>query len=176
SSVIGAGVGLAYGAMPMLIMQAVPTSETAAANSFNTLLRSLGTSSASAIATMILAELTVRVGPVEVPSENSFRVVMGIGAGAAVVALVIASFLRGRKRDPAGTTTSESSPEDTVPAATAVARSVRGTVTGTAGSATPTVAVTAHRRNGEALATTVADDDGWYELAGLPLEPVTLVA
>src|SRR5699024_9121628 len=97
SSVIGAGVGLAYGAMPMLIMQAVPTSETAAANSFNTLLRSLGTSSASAIATMILAELSISVGPVEVPSQNGFRVVMGIGAGAAIVALVIASFLRGKK-------------------------------------------------------------------------------
>jgi hypothetical protein len=33
------GVGLAYGAMPALIMGAVPQSETASANSFNSLMR-----------------------------------------------------------------------------------------------------------------------------------------
>ncbi len=42
--VINSGVGLAYGSMPALIMGSVPLSETAAANGFNTLMRSLGTS------------------------------------------------------------------------------------------------------------------------------------
>ena len=37
--IIGAGTGMAYGAMPALIMGAVPPSETGAANSFNTLMR-----------------------------------------------------------------------------------------------------------------------------------------
>ncbi|OEV31834.1 MFS transporter permease, partial [Streptomyces nanshensis] len=37
--VINSGVGLAYGAMPALIMSSVPLSETAAANGFNTLMR-----------------------------------------------------------------------------------------------------------------------------------------
>ncbi|MEU1405437.1 MFS transporter [Streptomyces sp. NPDC005728] len=93
SCVIGAGVGFAYGAMPALIMGAVPASETAAANSLNTLMRSIGTSVASAVAGVILAQMTVDLGGHALPSENGFKVVMAIGAGAAVLAFVLASFL-----------------------------------------------------------------------------------
>lgn len=97
STVIGAGIGLAYGAMPALIMGAVPVSETAAANSFNTLMRAVGTSVASAVAGVVLAQMTTPFGPVSVPSENGFRTVMIIGAGAALVALAFASFLPGKR-------------------------------------------------------------------------------
>lgn len=93
SCVIGAGVGFAYGAMPALIMGAVPPSETAAANSLDTLMRSIGTSVASAVAGVILAQLTISLGGHALPSENGFKVVMAIGAGAAVLAFVLASFL-----------------------------------------------------------------------------------
>ncbi|WP_225630558.1 MFS transporter [Streptomyces solaniscabiei] len=93
SCVIGAGIGFTYGAMPALIMGAVPASETAAANSLNTLMRSIGTSVASAIAGVILAQLTVSLGGFALPSENAFKVVMGIGGGAALLAFVIASFI-----------------------------------------------------------------------------------
>ncbi|MEU9157477.1 MFS transporter [Streptomyces sp. NPDC048417] len=97
SCVIGAGVGFAYGAMPALIMGAVPASETAAANSLNTLMRSIGTSVASAVAGVILAQMTISLGGATLPSENAFKVVMAIGAGAAVLAFVLASFLPGRR-------------------------------------------------------------------------------
>ncbi|MFI6253834.1 MFS transporter [Streptomyces sp. NPDC051016] len=97
SCVIGAGVGFAYGAMPALIMGAVPASETAAANSLNTLMRSIGTSVASAVAGVILAQMTISLGTATLPSENAFKVVMAIGAGAAVLAFVLASFLPGRR-------------------------------------------------------------------------------
>ncbi|WP_077797429.1 MFS transporter [Streptomyces sp. JHA26] len=93
SCVIGAGIGFTYGAMPALIMGAVPASETAAANSLNTLMRSIGTSVASAIAGVILAQMTVSLGGFALPSENAFKVVMAIGAGAALLAFVIASFI-----------------------------------------------------------------------------------
>ncbi|MGW2647259.1 MFS transporter [Streptomyces sp. NPDC001393] len=93
SCVIGAGVGFAYGAMPALIMGAVPPSETAAANSLNTLMRSIGTSVAGAVAGVILAQLTISLGGHALPSENGFKVVMAIGAGAAILAFVLASFL-----------------------------------------------------------------------------------
>ncbi|MFD8431441.1 MFS transporter [Streptomyces coelicoflavus] len=93
SCVISAGIGFAYGAMPSLIMGAVPASETAAANSLNTLMRSLGTSVASAIAGVILAQLTIDLGGFALPSENAFKVVMAIGAGAALLAAAIASFI-----------------------------------------------------------------------------------
>ncbi|MFD4511682.1 MFS transporter, partial [Streptomyces sp. NPDC058457] len=86
SCIIGAGVGFAYGAMPALIMGAVPASETAAANSLNTLMRSIGTSVASAVAGVVLSQLTISLGSATLPSENGFKVVMAIGAGAAVLA------------------------------------------------------------------------------------------
>ncbi|MGW7292680.1 MFS transporter [Streptomyces xiamenensis] len=96
SCVIGAGVGFAYGAMPALIMGAVPASQTGAANSLNTLMRSLGTSTASAIAGVILAQMTMDFGGQALPSESGFKTVMAIGAGAALLALAIAAFIPGR--------------------------------------------------------------------------------
>ncbi|TDD51633.1 MFS transporter [Saccharopolyspora elongata] len=93
SSVIGAGIGLAYGAMPALIMAAVPVAETAAANSLNTLMRAIGTSVSSAVAGAVLAQLTATFGALTVPSEAGFQVIMAMAAAAALLALAIAAFL-----------------------------------------------------------------------------------
>jgi len=101
SSVIGAGIGLAYGAMPALVMGAVPPSETASANSLNTLMRSIGTSISAAVAGVLLAHLTITVGPLTVPSQGSFRVIMAIGAAAALLAAAVAAFLPARRPAPA---------------------------------------------------------------------------
>jgi MFS family permease len=95
--IIGAGIGFAYGAMPVLIMGGVAPSETAAANSLNALMRSIGTSTASAVAGVILAQMTTDFGGVALPSQNGFRVVMALGAGAALLALGIAAFLPQRR-------------------------------------------------------------------------------
>ncbi len=65
---IGAGVGLAYAAMPALIMGAVPLRESAAANSLNTLMRSIGTTSAAAVVGVMLAAMTQRIGDAVVPA------------------------------------------------------------------------------------------------------------
>jgi MFS family permease len=100
SCIVGAGIGFAYGAMPALVMEAVPVSETAAANSLNTLMRAIGTSVSSAVAGVILAQLTITVGTSAFPSPDGFRVVLAIGAGAALVALAIAAFLPGRTAAP----------------------------------------------------------------------------
>jgi MFS family permease len=97
SSVIGAGIGLSYGAMPALIMGAVPNSETAAANSLNTLMRSIGTSVSSAVAGVILAQMTISLAGTALPSQGAFKLIMGIGSVAALVALGIAAFLPGRR-------------------------------------------------------------------------------
>ncbi|MBL1077289.1 MFS transporter [Nocardia sp. 2] len=93
SCVIGAGIGLAYGAIPALIMSAVPVTETAAANALNTLMRAIGTSVASAVAGVILAQLTMTLGPVELPAQNAFRIVMVLAAGAALAAGVLAALI-----------------------------------------------------------------------------------
>jgi EmrB/QacA subfamily drug resistance transporter len=97
SCVIGSGIGFTYGAMPALIMGAVPPSQTGAANSLNTLMRSIGTSVASAVAGVILAQMTTDLGSVSLPSENGFRTVLAIGGGAALLAFVLAGFIPRRR-------------------------------------------------------------------------------
>lgn len=91
--VVNSGVAFAYGAMPAIIMGAVPRSETAAANGFNTLMRSLGTTTGSAVVGIVLAQMTVPLHGVAVPSEAGFHTVLAIGAGVALVAAVIVAFI-----------------------------------------------------------------------------------
>lgn len=93
SSLVGAGIGLAYGAMPALVMGAVPPSESASANGLNSLMRSVGTSISAAVAGLVFAQWHTDLGGHSVPSRDAFLIMMGIGAGAALVALAIASFL-----------------------------------------------------------------------------------
>jgi EmrB/QacA subfamily drug resistance transporter len=93
SCIIGVGVGLAYGAMPLLIMTGVPRSETGSANSVNSLLRAAGGSLGSAVAGVVLAQLTVTVAGHALPSEDGFRTLMMIGCAAALLALALAALL-----------------------------------------------------------------------------------
>ncbi|MEU2767039.1 MFS transporter [Streptomyces diastaticus] len=89
--VINSGVGLAYGSMPALIMSSVPLSETAAANSFNTLMRSLGTSVGAAVMGVVLSQMTVETGGTALTSESGFRTGLLIGCGVALVSAAVAS-------------------------------------------------------------------------------------
>ncbi|MGP9784350.1 MFS transporter [Arthrobacter sp. MYb211] len=91
SLVINGGVALAYGAMPAIIMGAVPRSETAAANGFNTLMRSLGTTTGAAVIGLVLAQMTTDFGGASLPSESGFRVALILGAGISVVAAILAA-------------------------------------------------------------------------------------
>ncbi|MET9483083.1 MFS transporter [Streptomyces sp. NPDC006638] len=95
--VCNTGVGFAYGAMPALIMGAVPLSETASANSFNTLMRSIGSSVSAAVIGVVLAQMTTDFGGFALPSEDGFRVAMLIGCGVGLVAAVLASLIPVRK-------------------------------------------------------------------------------
>jgi len=95
--IIGVGIGLGYAAMPTLIMRAVPKSETAAANGLNSLMRSLGTSFASAAVGGILALNSVPLGGVEVPTAAGFQLAFVIGGAAALLGAILALFIpRGR--------------------------------------------------------------------------------
>ncbi|MET7941932.1 MFS transporter [Streptomyces sp. NPDC005302] len=91
--VINSGVGLAYGAMPALIMSSVPLSETAAANGFNTLMRSLGTSVGSAVVGVILAQMTTSAAGYTFTSESGFRTGLVVGGCVALVAAAIAAVI-----------------------------------------------------------------------------------
>ncbi|MEU0570474.1 MFS transporter [Nonomuraea sp. NPDC005983] len=96
SAVVSAGIGFAYAAMPALIMSAVPRSETAAANGLNSLMRSIGTSTASAVIGVVLANMTVHLGPVTLPSEDGFRAGFVIGGGVALLAALLVLAIPGR--------------------------------------------------------------------------------
>ncbi|MFD4470069.1 MFS transporter [Rhodococcus sp. NPDC058505] len=102
STIIGAGIGIAYAAMPALIMGAVPIRETGAANGLNSLMRLVGTSFAAAAMTVVLTSMTQQHGPVEVPTREAFVVTFLIGGSAAVIALLVAFFIprRAPEREP----------------------------------------------------------------------------
>ncbi|MGW7514948.1 MFS transporter [Streptomyces sp. NPDC054796] len=95
---IGIGIGVAYSAMPALIIGAVDPSESGAANGLNTLMRSIGTSTSSAVIGVVLARMTIPLGNTEVPDLEGFRTAFLIAAGAALLGLLIAAFLPGRER------------------------------------------------------------------------------
>jgi len=91
------GVALAYAAMPSLIMQAVPIGETGSATGLNTLMRSIGTSTSSAVVGVVLANMTMMAGGREFASKGAFTTTLWLGCGAAVAGLFVAMFIPGRK-------------------------------------------------------------------------------
>lgn len=89
--IICAGIGLAYSAMPALIMSAAPEEQTAAVNSLNALMRSGGTSTASAVVPVVLATSVIDIGDGKfVPSESSFMLALLIGCIVAMVGALVA--------------------------------------------------------------------------------------
>ncbi|MGW0949483.1 MFS transporter [Streptomyces sp. NPDC002623] len=90
NAIVGAGIGMAYAAMPGLIMHATPRSELAAANGLNTLFRSVGSSLASAIGGAILAAQTIDLAGHTLPSLSAYRLLFVICATVAVLAALLA--------------------------------------------------------------------------------------
>lgn len=85
--IIGAGLGIAYSAMPALIMSAVPVEQTGEANGVNALMRVVGTSMSAALVGMILTWSVTELG---VPSTVGYLWASGISLAACVVAALIA--------------------------------------------------------------------------------------
>ncbi len=95
ASFIGAGLGVAYSAMPALIMRAVRVEQTGEANGVNALMRVVGTSMSAAVVGMILTASMISVtgdsgATVEVPSEAGYLWASVFSLVACVVATVIA--------------------------------------------------------------------------------------
>ncbi|NQX10337.1 MFS transporter [Microbacteriaceae bacterium VKM Ac-2855] len=95
SLVVNAGVAFAYGAMPTLIMSSVPVGETASANGFNMLMRSLGTTIGAAVVGVVLAENTVGSGSEALISEGGFRLALLTGGAIALIAVILAALIPG---------------------------------------------------------------------------------
>ena len=100
--ITSSGVGLAYGAMPALIMSSVPLTETAAANAFNTLMRSLGTSIGAAVIGVILSQMTTTMGGYTFASEDGFRTALLVGGALALISGAIAAVIPAARAAAAG--------------------------------------------------------------------------
>ncbi|MFT4010944.1 MAG: MFS transporter [Nocardioidaceae bacterium] len=89
TTVIGAGTGIGYAALPTLINAHTPPTEIASANGLNSLFRSVGSSLASAIGGSILAANTVILGEFAVPSLGAYHQLFGMCAVAAFAAALL---------------------------------------------------------------------------------------
>lgn len=88
SCIASAGVGIAYAAMPTLIMENSPASEAGSGVGVNALMRSMGTTSAGAVMAIVLTAVTTTVGGESLPTVTAFKIcfllaaVAGLGAAA----------------------------------------------------------------------------------------------
>lgn len=89
--ITSAGVGLAYGAMPALIMASVPRTEMGSANSVNALMRSIGTTTSAAVIGVILTQMSVDFEGLFVPSELGLQTGLVFGGVMALVAAGVAA-------------------------------------------------------------------------------------
>nr|WP_277751660.1 MFS transporter [Prescottella subtropica] len=117
--IVGRGLqGLGMGMVPLgisALRELVPPSETGSANSFNTLMRSVGTLVAAAVVGVVLAQMSMDIGGGHtVPTEAGFRTGMLIGCAVALVAAAVALAIPGRGS--AATRAVPSEPVESVPA------------------------------------------------------------
>ena len=82
------GVGLAFAAMPNLIMESVPMSRTGEATGFNALIRSVGSSLGSqVVASILTAGIIVSTG---LPTDDAFVTAFMAAAGVSILAGIMA--------------------------------------------------------------------------------------
>jgi EmrB/QacA subfamily drug resistance transporter len=89
--VLSVGIGLAFAAMPNLIFDAVPQSETGEATGFNTLVRSVGAGLGSQISAAILTGSAV--GGALLPSDNGYTAAFLVSAAIAAVAAIVSMLI-----------------------------------------------------------------------------------
>lgn len=97
------GVGIGYAAMPALILSNVPRSEAASSVGVNSLMRSIGTSTAGAVMAMVLTSQTVSFsGQMEIPTHTAFKVCFVIGAGASLLSVLLTLMIPRTRRSAQG--------------------------------------------------------------------------
>jgi MFS family permease len=201
SVICSAGVGIGYAAMPTLIMGAVPMSEAGAAVGLNGLMRSIGTTSASAVMALVLTSSTVAYGPVDVPSHSAFRWCFLIGAIAAFVGVAITLFIpiarRRAETAPGGNAAPDTPESGTAPAVvadesgdethlpgtlstTGASHSPRprvaGRITAADDTALDRAAITVTDLRGRQVGATAVDPDGSYAVYDIADGTYTVIA
>ena len=90
ATVIYAGLGLAFSALPMLVMANVPVDETASANAVNAVSRVVGSAIGAAVASAVLASGVATIAGARFPERWTFAVIYVLGAAGALGAAVLA--------------------------------------------------------------------------------------
>lgn len=93
-AIVSIGIAMSFAAMPVLIMQSVPITETASANGLNTVVRSIGTSTSSATVAAVLAAGTLAGGLV--PSEAAVHATSWLAGAAAFLGAGVGFFVPAR--------------------------------------------------------------------------------
>lgn len=109
SCVSSAGVGIAYAAMPTLIMENAPEAEAGAGVGLNSLMRSMGTTSAGAVMAIVLTSVTMPLGGTAIPTLDAFRLCFALGAVAGLAAAGVTLCIS--RRPSSRTPTPQSAPE-----------------------------------------------------------------
>lgn len=91
-AIVSIGIAMSFAAMPVLIMQSVPITETAAANGLNTVVRSIGTSTCSATVAAVLAAGAVG----GFPTEAAVHATSWLAAAAAFLGAAVGFFVPAR--------------------------------------------------------------------------------
>ncbi len=91
-----AGVAVAFGAMPKLIADAVSPTETGIATGMNTVVRTVGSAIGAQAAITLLAADTI--AGTDIPAESGFSTSLWLGAGAALLAALLALGISPRRR------------------------------------------------------------------------------
>jgi MFS family permease len=92
SSIINVFVSLAFAAIPNLLMAEVSPQETGVANSVNSIVRTVGTSIASAVLTTMLAMYTI--AETSIPREIVYTAAFAVGAAACTIVTLSALAIR----------------------------------------------------------------------------------
>ena len=97
--VVSVGSAIAFAAMPALVMASSPRSETASANGVNALVRSMGTSSGSAVVALVFASLTVTVNGAVFPSAQAMFMANSLGMAVCAAGVLFGAIIPARRPD-----------------------------------------------------------------------------
>lgn len=86
---VAIATSMAFAAMPTLVMQAVPATESASANGLNTLLRSVGSAASSAVLAAVTTATSAVVGGVVSASFAGLMTIFAIAAGMSFIAALL---------------------------------------------------------------------------------------
>lgn len=89
TTIISAGVGIGYAALPMLIVEHAPQREIGSANGVNALLRAIGTAIGSSLVGAVSASMIVTDGAVTTPNQSALITIAVFGIATGILTTIV---------------------------------------------------------------------------------------